>query len=84
MYKLTFSYTPTRCPVTEVFEPELCVATSTKPTGRCQAFVAQKKKGPYVDWIDCEDFNKKEQPRRTGMQLAKRQRRSIFQSQSSD
>ncbi|KAL1445847.1 hypothetical protein MTO96_044776, partial [Rhipicephalus appendiculatus] len=29
-YKLTFSYTPTRCAVTKVFEPELCVATSSK------------------------------------------------------
>ncbi|KAH7972627.1 hypothetical protein HPB52_014260 [Rhipicephalus sanguineus] len=82
-YKLTFSYTPTRCPVTEVFEPELCVATSSKPTGKCQAFVTEKKKGPFVDWIDCEDFNKKEEPRRSGVQQPKRQRRALVSSHSS-
>nr|XP_050038177.1 uncharacterized protein LOC126535324 [Dermacentor andersoni] len=73
-YKLTFLYTPTRCPVTKVFEPELCVATSEKPSGKCQAFVTERKKGPFVDWIDCEDFNKKES-RRAGVQLPKKHRR---------
>lgn len=81
-YKLTFLYTPTRCPVTKVFEPELCVASSTKPSGKCQAFVIEKKKGPFLDWIDCEDFNKNES-RRAGVPLPKRHRRSIVPARSS-
>ncbi|XP_075556904.1 uncharacterized protein LOC142588996 [Dermacentor variabilis] len=81
-YKLTFFYTPTRCPVTKVFEPELCVATSAKPSGKCQAFVTEMKKGPFVNWIDCEGFDKKESPR-AGVQLLKKQRRSIVPARSS-
>ncbi|KAH7972790.1 hypothetical protein HPB52_017134 [Rhipicephalus sanguineus] len=55
-----------------------------KPTGKCQAFVTEKNKGPFVDWIDCEDFNKKEEPRRSGIQQPQRQRRALVSSHISD
>ncbi|XP_077523666.1 uncharacterized protein LOC144134692 [Amblyomma americanum] len=58
-YRLTFLYVPTRCLVVDVFEPDRCQAAGAKPTGQCQTVVTIKKNRPSVDWIDCENFDKK-------------------------
>lgn len=58
-FRLTFLYVPTDCPVTDVFEPDRCFARGAKPTGQCEAVVIVKKRGPFVDWINCDDFDTK-------------------------